>query len=215
MTVAYSVRRRLLDAELARVVTRAAGTVIEIGAGRAGRRGRFVPAVEPSGRLWTIDLRAVVAPHLVADITALPLRDGAVDQVLMLEVLEYVSDPAAALREIHRVLRPGGHAVVSVPFLHRVDSATDRWRFSEHGLRRMLEAAGFDVASVHRQGALFASIAHLVGSVVAQRRYRLERWLLGAIASPLLVLAWLEPRFIRADSALTTATTGYLALARR
>jgi len=189
--------------------------MLEIGAGRAGRRGRFAPAIDQRGRIWTIDLRAAVVPHIVADVAALPLRGGAVDRIVVLEVLEYVADPAAALREIHRALRPGGDVVISVPFLHRIDSPTDRWRFSDHGLRAVLEATGFQVAFVHRQGALFAALAHLVGSVVAQRRLRLERWLLEALASPLMLLAWLEPRLVGDDSLLNTATTGYVALARK
>jgi SAM-dependent methyltransferase len=50
------------------------------------------------------------------DITALPLRDGAFDVVLCSHVLEHVPDDRAAMREIHRVLKPGGWAVLMVPW---------------------------------------------------------------------------------------------------
>jgi SAM-dependent methyltransferase len=46
---------------------------------------------------------------------ALPLREGTFDGVLLNEVLEHVDDERATLREIHRVLRPGGHLVLMSP----------------------------------------------------------------------------------------------------
>lgn len=50
-----------------------------------------------------------------ADVASLPLRTGALDFCLCAETLEHVDDAAAALRELQRVLKPGGRLVVSVP----------------------------------------------------------------------------------------------------
>ncbi len=48
------------------------------------------------------------------DVTDLPFPDGAFDAVLCQQALQFVTDPAAALREFRRVLRPGGRVAVSV-----------------------------------------------------------------------------------------------------
>jgi SAM-dependent methyltransferase len=52
---------------------------------------------------------------LAADALVLPFRDGAFDVVICSEVLEHLPDYRGALREIERVLRPGGRLCISVP----------------------------------------------------------------------------------------------------
>lgn len=54
-------------------------------------------------------------PVVEGDIEAMPFTDGSFGTVLCTEVLEHVPDPAAAIREFHRVLRPGGVLIGSVP----------------------------------------------------------------------------------------------------
>ncbi len=60
------------------------------------------------------------------DATALPFDEGAFDVVLSVQVMEYVPDVAAALAEIHRVLRPGGRVV-----LWDVDWRTASWHSND------------------------------------------------------------------------------------
>lgn len=52
---------------------------------------------------------------VLGDVEALPFADSSFQSVLCTEVLEHVPDPAAALREFRRVLRPGGTLIGSVP----------------------------------------------------------------------------------------------------
>lgn len=69
-----------------------------------------------------------------ADATALPVVDASFDRALSVQVLEYVSDPAAALAELHRALRPGGRLVV-----WDVDWSTVSWHSADPDrMRRVL-----------------------------------------------------------------------------
>ncbi len=55
---------------------------------------------------------------LAASATRLPFLDGSFDKVVLSEVLEHVADDAAVMREVHRVLRPGGVVAITVPHRH-------------------------------------------------------------------------------------------------
>jgi SAM-dependent methyltransferase len=88
--------------------------VLEVGCGN----GRYLGALRDRGaRAVGCDLspgilRTAGHPALLnADVTALPVRDGAVDVVLACHLLDLVPDRAAAIRELRRVLAPGGRCV--------------------------------------------------------------------------------------------------------
>ena len=99
-------------ARLARVPTGAA--VLDIGARDGGLRGFLPPGVKYQG----IDIAPEFAGPdvLIQDISnGIPFPDGAYDFVFCIEVLEHVPNPYGTLGEIHRVLKPGGVLVLSVP----------------------------------------------------------------------------------------------------
>jgi SAM-dependent methyltransferase len=79
------------------------------------------------------------------------------DVVICEQVLEHVIDPWLAAENLRGLCAPGGHVVVSTPFLVRVHelpayAMPDYWRFTPRGLRVLLERAGLDVAAVESWG---------------------------------------------------------------
>jgi len=104
----------------------------------------------------------------VADIQDLSLiPEGSYDFALCLEVLEHVPDPWKAMREIHRILRPGGKLVLSVPHLSRIhDAPNDYYRFTEYGLRELAQSAGFEILSLSVRGGLVSFLGHQASSLL-------------------------------------------------
>ena len=70
--------------------------------------------------------RLTYAEYPGEDVTALSYVDASFDLVLTSDTLEHVADPMQGLREIHRVLRPGGRHVFTVPIDPRLDTSRSR-----------------------------------------------------------------------------------------
>jgi SAM-dependent methyltransferase len=148
------------------------GRVIDLGSGYAPFR-RYMPAEVTS--YDTLDYsRDLPDLTYVSDLQSMPeIPDGAYDAGLCLEVLEHLPEPLQALREIHRILRPGGVLLLSVPHLSRLhDVPFDFYRFTRHGLEHVLEAAGFETVTLVGKGGLFSFLGHQVSTAILTLSWR-------------------------------------------
>jgi SAM-dependent methyltransferase len=82
------------------------------------------------------------------DICSENSRTEAYDYISMEQVLEHVPYPYRAVRNVHRMLRPGGHFLVTLPFLIKIHNhPIDCSRWTPTGLGYFLEECGFDPAA--------------------------------------------------------------------
>ena len=92
----------------------------------------------------------------VADLTALPFRDATFHAVLNIVTLEHLREPLAALREVARVLKPGGVLLLIAPHEWEVhQSPHDYFRYTRHGLQYLLDEAGLRLEDMAPAGGYF------------------------------------------------------------
>jgi SAM-dependent methyltransferase len=100
-----------------------------------------VADVEPAALEMVPD--SLVAGKRLCDVRSMPYADGAFDVVLAFDVLEHVEDDADAVREISRVLRPGGFFIFTVPAFNILYGPHDRAlghfrRYRKASIRKLL-----------------------------------------------------------------------------
>lgn len=88
-----------------------------------------------------------------ASATALPFADASADVITALDVLEHLEDDVGALSELHRILRPGGYLLATVPAYQWLWSEHDealhhKRRYVARELRRKVEGAGLQIVKL-------------------------------------------------------------------
>ncbi len=159
----------LLDAYIA-------GWTLDVGAGQLA---------------WCVEIARRASRYVAADVTVThpdldiifdvqrpwPFASASFDSLFCCSVLEHVREPWGTLDEFYRVLRPGGHVVLSVPFLYYLHGAPqDYFRFTPFGIRHLARRAGFEVLVCQPYGGLAHTLLNvpslLVTSALWSPRFR-------------------------------------------
>jgi SAM-dependent methyltransferase len=150
----------------------ARGLLLDIGCGEKP----FRPFLSPR-RYLGVDLPhfsggmkgVISAADVFGDARALPFRDRSLDTVVAFQILEHTPDPCRVLEESHRVLRPGGGLVVTVPQSYPMHGVPyDFYRYTAYGLRHLLERAGFEVEAIRRNGSFGSYIGLMINIYLFQ-----------------------------------------------
>jgi SAM-dependent methyltransferase len=90
-------------------------------------------------------------------------------------VLEHLEEPEKAVRECFRVLKPGGVALYSVPFIwHLHEEPRDFYRFSKYGLSYLFDKAGFEIVEIKALSGFWVTF----GQLLVYNLYRFNRGML-------------------------------------
>ncbi len=104
--------------------------------------------------------------QLIADLAALPLREGAFDAVLNIQVLEHVKDPELVVAQLHRVLKPGGRLYLTAPQgWAEHQQPHDFYRFTSYSLKHLLVQAGFKQIEIEALGGYFHYLGNRLTNV--------------------------------------------------
>lgn len=137
-----TLHRRVLNHRL-RAALPLDGRTLEIGNGARRRGIDTVVSV-------TLDIDPSRRPDVLGNAEAMTMfPDGEFDGLVCCETVQYIDKPNAALREMRRVLKPGGRALVSLPWkLARQSDEGEPYRWSERAAFHALDHAGFLVERI-------------------------------------------------------------------
>lgn len=169
----YLVRASILEAVMQAKV-QFHGKLLDVGAGSSPYEGLIMASgkVREYIKLDFVDsdYHQGHALDLTWDGKAIPLEDQSIDTVFMTEVLEHVHKPGEMLRELRRVLKPGGILFLTVPFawpMHELPY--DYHRFTPIALKAYLEEASFDVQGIQLLGGFDHTLAQQIGLWLTNR----------------------------------------------
>ncbi|MCC6139911.1 MAG: class I SAM-dependent methyltransferase [Nitrospira sp.] len=144
-----------------RVAALAPGRLLDVGCGD-GRLAREIKQVLPRVVVHGCDLSLAALDRAqgldrqyAVDLNGerLPEPDGSLDLVIASEVIEHLIEPGRAMAEFHRVLRPGGHVLITVPNVAF-------WRFRVEALRGDVPSVTADERHLHSfNAALLSALA--------------------------------------------------------
>jgi SAM-dependent methyltransferase len=120
--------------------------------------------------------------NCVGDGEKLPFADGSFDTVFCSEVMEHTPHPWLMMREIRRVLAPGGRLILFVPFIYYLHGEPhDYYRFSPYSLQVELQANQLRALQSGRLGGLVMFLGMLMQNF----------WLLATYRFPVRWLSWM------------------------
>ena len=158
-----SVDRRYIETFLLENRTLIRGRCLEVGDARYTEDfgGANVQAIDVLDVVSTNERATIIGD--LQDLSG--IEDGTYDCVIVTQVLQYLEDPSAGVRELKRILAPGGSALVTVPTMAPVDHVSpDVQRFMPIGVRNLF-ALHFDQADtvVTCYGNLLTGLAYWTG----------------------------------------------------
>lgn len=175
------------------------GTVLDLGAGTKP----YAPLYEDYfARCVSVDVPH--SPHdtsgveVMSSADALPFLDASFDCVICTEVLEHCPDPRAVMNEVSRVLRPGGWAFITTPFLLPLhEMPYDYYRYTPSALRHLSEEAGLVVQRLVPRGSyisVFLGVNQMPVVKAMQKLQALTKVPFGHPYNPVLFLLVVLPQ---------------------
>ena len=214
-----SMRRIFLDSVVAQFEKDfARGRIIDIGGKKDNRRGKWKPSMK-EGVIWKyLNIDADTSPdfQVSAEKTGLPAESF--DSFIMCELLEHVRDPDAVLRESHRLLRPGGFGLITMPFLNQIHGdPNDFQRWTKEKLCSAIVDAKFEVLSANSMGGLWAVVFDLLrasayGAVALHKKSLARKTVLKLLVASQPIWSFYDKK---SEAVSSSITTGWAVVVRR
>lgn len=162
--------RRALSDRISRYLPESGGTWLDIGCGDRPYEelfwGRHYVGLDVSDSGRPAHLKV---PDVLYDGSRFPICSNTADGILCTQVLEHVRSPGGLVAEMARVLRPGGIAIVSAPFVFEEhETPYDFTRFTRYGLVQLFSERGFVLTEVSNTCGAIETLGQLASVHLSQ-----------------------------------------------
>jgi SAM-dependent methyltransferase len=137
--------------------------VLDAGAGNSPYKRHFSHTRYESADFCQVDKEYGEITY-VCDLTTIPVEDNRFDLVLCSQVLEHIPEPEKVLKELFRVLKPGGTLWLTAPlFYEEHETPYDFYRYTQYGLKYLLKETGFSVTRIGWLEGYYGTLAYQLG----------------------------------------------------
>jgi len=133
----------------------------------------------------------------------IPFADNYFDSILSSEVFEHIFNLEQILMELKRVLKPGGHILITVPFVWEEHSIPyDFARYTSFGIKDLLERSGFSVVTAEKTTNYVETVFQMWGVYIYQSVFPKNKFIKAILTpffiSPItitgIILSWMLPK---------------------
>jgi SAM-dependent methyltransferase len=165
--------------------------VLDAGAGDAPYRSLFAHV-----RYETADFELVDKPYAkstyVCDLASIPAEDSRFDAILFNQVMEHLPEPKLVLRELFRVLKPGGRMIFTAPlFYEEHEQPYDFYRYTQFAVRYLFSEAGFQIDRLDWLEGYYSTVGYqmrkMYGSLPSKPS-EIAPGMLGYLLAPLMLV---------------------------
>jgi len=159
MSYIYQPHRILLHKQIKKYSYFIKGKVLDVG---AGSYSRYIDVFNCKEYI-KMDIRPGKNVDIVGMAEDIPFESETFDSVICTQVLEHLAEPSKAISEIYRVLKKGGHCLLSAPQINELhEEPHDYFRYTKFGLIEMFSKQGFEILKCNQIGGFFTMMAQLV-----------------------------------------------------
>jgi len=208
--IGTSYRRKILDEKLNKNRDYFRGSVLDIGGGR--KRGAFNP---PETEAWIFaDITPESNPDVICNVEKMQFKDNSFDTIKATELFEHVEKPEDGIRECFRVLKTGGHFIISAPFLYPIHGDPfDYQRWTQEGWVKNLEKYGFKLEKIEVVGLFFTVLVDMLKKLNIASPFIFRS--IGYLFYPFLDLISYIDKTLVHNKQLNKYTTGYFIIAKK
>jgi SAM-dependent methyltransferase len=151
----------------AHLVGHARGRLLDLGCGKAPLYGAYAPLVSD---VTCVDWAPGDYIDRHCDLSQpLPFEDGRFDTIVLSDVLEHIAEPAQLWREMTRVLAPGGHVIMNVPFYYSIHAHPhDYYRYTNFALERFVQLNHLELRVIEPLGGINEILADLLAKALSK-----------------------------------------------